>query len=398
MSWPADPLIDPANDDVSHSAQTTGQAELRLVREVPFVDLAGDYRLQRAEIDGAISRVLEQSDFVLGNAVSWFEEDFARYCEAEHAVGVDSGFAAIELILRGLGIGSGDEVITAANSFVASAFAISACGARPVLVDIDPNTYNLDPQQVAAAITPRTAAIMPVHLYGQPAEMEAIAAIATQHGLALIEDACQAHGARRRGRRVGSLGVAAAFSFFPSKNLGAYGDGGMVVTNDPGLADRLRQLRNVGSSIKYRHEVIGFNHRLDTLQAAILAVKLRHLDQDNDRRRVVADTYRHVLADLPVRLPVEAAFGEHVYHLYVVAVQERDMLAAHLQRCGVQTGIHYPIPIHLQPAYDQLGYRPGDFPVAEWAARSILSLPMYPRLSSDDIGYVGRSIHSFYTI
>jgi len=393
VSWPADPLEE-TSDDVSDSSHKP--ADLRLVREVPFVDLGGEYRLHRDEFDRAIGDVLERSDFVLGDAVDRFEDEFARYCETSYAVGVDSGFAAIELILRAMGIGRGDEVITAANSFVASAFAISACGARPVLVDVDPATYNLDPQQLEAAITPRTAAVLPVHLYGQPAEMGSIGAIASRHHLAVVEDACQAHGARYRGRRTGSLGRAAAFSFFPSKNLGAFGDGGMVVTNDETLAAGIRKLRNVGSTVKYRHEVLGFNHRLDTLQAAALAVKLRYLDADNDRRRMVAVAYERLLADLPLRLPMEASSGEHVYHLYVVALQDRDRLAAHLDRAGVRTGIHYPIPIHLQPAYHDLGYRVGDFPVSEWAAGSIVSLPMFPRLSPDDVGHVTRSIRNYY--
>ena len=364
--------------------------------KVPFVDLQAEYQIIQEEVNTAIAGVLSRSDFVLGKVVGDFEEAFANYCEAAYAVGVDSGFAALELILRAYNIGPGDEVITAANTFIATALAISSCGARPVLVDVEPDTYNLDPAQIEAAITPATRAIMPVHLYGQPANMDAILAVARRHGLRVIEDACQAHGARYKGQRTGTLGDAAAFSFYPSKNLGAYGDGGIVVTNDASVADQIRLLRNVGQAAKYHHQVKGYNHRLDTMQAAILCVKLPCLDKWNALRRQAAGHYERLLADLPVSTPTAVAGAEHVYHLYVIQVENRDALQAHLNDAGVATGIHYPIPIHLQPAYVELGYKRGDFPVTERGAERILSIPMYPGIGQEAILHTVRSIETFF--
>ena len=363
--------------------------------EVPFVDLQTEYQTFKEEIDAAVSGVLNRGDFVLGQTIADFEVAFADYCEAAHAVGVDSGFSALELIFRACEIGPGDEVITAANTFIATALAISSCGARPVLVDVDPITYNLDPTLVEAAITPKTRAIIPVHLYGQPADMEPLLTIARRNGLQIIEDACQAHGARYKGQRTGGLGDAAAFSFYPSKNLGAYGDGGMVVTNDATLADQIRLLRNVGQSIKYHHQVKGFNHRLDTIQAAVLCVKLPYLDAGNAWRRQAAAHYDRLLTDTPVPTPKAAASVEHVYHLYVIQVDDRDSLQAHLTESRIATGIHYPIPIHLQPAYKELGYKLGDFPVTEQLARRILSLPMYPGIEHEAIVHTVNSIKAF---
>ena len=363
---------------------------------IPFVDLQSEYHAIKEQIDTAISGVLSHSDFILGQTVSSFEGAFADYCEVSHAVGVDSGFSALELTLRAYGVGPGDEVITAANTFIATALAISNCGARPVLVDIDADSCNLDPDQLESAITSATKAILPVHLYGQPADMDPIMAIARQHGLYVIEDACQAHGARYKGRRTGSLGDAAAFSFYPSKNLGAYGDGGMVVTNDPAIAERVRLLRNLGQNAKYHHQIKGFNHRLDGLQAAVLCAKLPHLDAGNAARRQAAAQYTQLLSDLPVVTPTEASCAEHVYHLYVIQVDDREALQAHLSKAGVATGIHYPIPIHLQPAYEELGYGQGDFPVTERYARRILSLPMFPDITSAAITHTVTAIASFY--
>lgn len=363
---------------------------------VPFVDLQAEYQTIKGEIDTAIAGVLNRSDYVLGPAVKEFENAFADYCETDHAVGVDSGYSALELILKAYDIGPGDEVITAANTFIATALAISNCGARPVLVDIDPHTYNLDPAQLEAAITPATRAIIPVHLYGQPADMDPILTIARQHDLKVIEDACQAHGARYKGRRTGSLGDAAAFSFYPSKNLGAYGDGGMIVTSDTHVADQARLLRNLGQPAKYQHHIKGYNHRLDTMQAAILCVKLPHLDEGNAARRAAAVVYNRLLADLPVGRPHEAAWAEHVYHLYVIQVTDRNALLAHLNEAGVATGIHYPIPIHLQPAYAELKHKPGDFPVTEQCAGQILSLPMYPDISQEAVVHTVNSIRAFF--
>ena len=364
--------------------------------KVAFVDLQGEYQAIKEEIDKAITGVLSRSDYVLGQKVRDLEVAFAGYCEAASAVGVDSGFSALELILRAYDIGPGDEVITAANTFIASALAISNCGARPVLVDMEPDTYNLDPAKVAQAITPATRAIMPVHLYGQPADIDPILALARQHDLRVVEDACQAHGARYKGRRTGSLGDAAAFSFYPSKNLGAYGDGGMVVTSDEELAERVRLLRNLGQSIKYHHTIKGFNHRLDTLQAAVLCAKLPHLDGANASRREAAEQYNRELAGLPVVTPIERDWAEHVYHLYVIQVEERDALQAHLSEAGVATAIHYPIPIHMQSAYEELGYKQGDFPETERYAARILSLPMFPGITPEAISHTVNAIADFY--
>lgn len=363
---------------------------------VPFVNLRIEYESLKNDIDVAIAGVLERGDFVMGKSVHEFEAAFADYCEAAHAVGVDSGFSALELILRAYDIGPGDEVITVANTFIASALAISNCGARPVLVDAEVDTYNLDTTQLEAALTPATKAIMPVHLYGHPANMAPIRAVAEEHNLRVIEDACQAHGARYEGQRTGTLGDAAAFSFYPSKNLGAYGDGGMVVTNDPRIAERVRILRNLGQKTKYHHEVKGFNHRLDTMQAAILCAKLPALDAANAARRAIAGDYEDLLRDLPVETPSVASWTEAVFHLYVIQVDDRDALQRHLKGKGVATGIHYPIPIHLQPAYRDLGHREGDFPVAEQCAQRILSLPMHPAMNSSEIKYTADAIASFF--
>jgi dTDP-4-amino-4,6-dideoxygalactose transaminase len=368
-----------------------------LTRTVPFVDLHADYRALAEPIDAAIAGVLERSDFVLGGAVEEFEAAFAAYCDVGHAVGVDCGLSALELILKAYGIGPGDEVITAANTFIATAFAIDLCGARPVFVDIGPDTYNIDPDQIEAAITPATRAIIPVHLYGRPADMDAITSIARKHDLRVFEDACQAHGARYRGRRTGGLSDAAAFSFYPSKNLGAFGDAGMVVTDDPAIEERLRVLRNLGITSRHVHEFKGSNHRLDTFQAAILEAKLPHLDEANAARRTAAALYGQALTDLPVSLPSEAVDSDHVYHLYVIQVDDRDGLQRHLEREGVATGIHYPTPIHLQPAFRELGYSAGDFPVAESSARRILSLPMYPKIGPESVAYTADVVRSYLT-
>ena len=363
--------------------------------KIPFVDLQEQYQGIRDEITLAIADVLNHSDFVLGRAVNNFEESFAEYCEASYAVGVDSGYSALELILRAYGIGPGDEVITAANTFIATALAISNCGARPVLVDIDPETYNLDPNLLETAVSPATRAIIPVHLYGHPADMDPILAVARKHGLKVIEDAAQAHGARYKGRRAGSLGDAAAFSFYPGKNLGAYGDGGAVVTNDAALADQVRLLRNLGQRVKYHHLVKGYNRRLDTIQAAVLQVKLAYLDEWNASRRRAAAVYREMLADLPLITPRAARWAEPVYHLFVIRTQNRDAMSRYLQEGGIATGMHYPIPIHLQPAYKELGYGEGAFPVTEAYAQEILSLPMYPELTDGMIAIVAGQIEGF---
>jgi dTDP-4-amino-4,6-dideoxygalactose transaminase len=361
---------------------------------VPLLDLGAQYSSLKVEIDDAISRVLRTSDFILGAELDLFEAEFAAYCETKHCVGVDSGLSALELALRALDIGPGDEVITAANTFIATALAISNTGAEPVLVEVDPETSNIDPDAVRSVITTKTRAIVPVHLYGRPADMDRIGEIAAQYGLALVEDACQAHGARYKGKRVGSFGNAAAFSFYPGKNLGAYGDGGAVVTGDYALAERLRLMRNYGQKKKYVHVEKGFNRRLDTLQAAILRVKLRRLDEWNSKRRQYARCYAELLSGAPLVLPRQGSDEELVWHLYVVRSLKRDALKAHLESRGVMTGLHYPTPIHLQPAYAQAGYRKGDFPVCEQLANEILSLPMYAELTPDTLSRVTEAIMS----
>jgi dTDP-4-amino-4,6-dideoxygalactose transaminase len=363
--------------------------------QVPFVDLAAQYRTISAEITEAVSKVIRESDFILGREVGLFEEEFASFCEAKWAIGVDSGTSALELALRAYEIGPGDEVITAANSFIASALAISHAGATPVLADVGADTYTIDVAAVEKAITSRTKAIIPVHLYGHPADMDAIMQLAQRHGLAVIEDACQAHGARYKGKRAGSLGHAAAFSFYPGKNLGAYGDGGAVVTSDHAVAKRLEMLRNYGQKEKYQHMFRGYNRRLDTLQAAVLRIKLKHLEEWNEARRQHAKTYCRLLAQTGIVVPHVAAASDSVWHLYVIRIDQRDALKEHLATRGISVSIHYPIPIHLQPAYLDLGYRQGDFPVTEGCARHILSLPMYAELTPEIIGRVAETVGEF---
>jgi dTDP-4-amino-4,6-dideoxygalactose transaminase len=347
------------------------------------------------EIDAALARVIRDASFVLGEDVAKLESEFAAFCGAEHCVGVDSGSSALELALRACGIGPGDEVITVANTFVATVGAIVATRARPVLVDADPDTYEMNIEAVRRAITPATRAIIPVHLFGQPADIEPLVDLARHSEITVVEDACQAHGAEYRSRRVGSLGHVACFSFYPGKNLGAYGDGGALTTDDPTIAERLRMLRDYGQTRKYHHQVIGYNRRLDTLQAAVLRVKLPRLDAWNAKRVQHAHLYNALLADAPVVTPVTPEDRTHVYHLYVIRARDRDSLQSHLTNRGIATGIHYPIPIHLQEAYAYLGYHQGDFPVAEKYATEMLSLPMYPELADDQIRYVADAVCEF---
>ena len=362
--------------------------------KVPLVDLAAQQAAIRVELTEAAARVLSEAEFILGREVECFEEEFARYCACAHGIGVDSGTSALELALRAYGVGEGDEVIAPANTFIATALAISSTGASPVLVDIDPTTCLLDVARLEDAITRRTRAVIPVHLYGQPADMDPILDIAQRRGLVVIEDACQAHGARYKGRPVGSLGHAAAFSFYPSKNLGACGDGGMVTTNDDDIAKSLRMLRNYGQEKKYHHLIRGYNRRLDNLQAALLRVKLKYLNVWNQDRRDRADWYRDLLSDFVV-IPSVADYAEPVWHLYVIQVHDRNELQAYLGERGIGTGIHYPIPIHLQPAYRDLRYRRGDFPFTERACDRILSLPMYPELHPDAVDKVATAVGGF---
>ncbi|HOA23790.1 MAG TPA: DegT/DnrJ/EryC1/StrS family aminotransferase [Aggregatilineales bacterium] len=349
---------------------------------IPLVDLRAQYVTIKDEIDAAIARVLETTSFIGGNEVRGFEEAFARYQGVEHMVGVGSGTAALYLALAALGIGPGDEVITQANTFFATVEAIIQVGATPVLVDIDPRTYSIDPAQVEVAITPATRAIIPVHMYGQLAPMDRIMEIARRHGLKVIEDAAQAHGAEYRGRRAGQWGDAACFSFYPGKNLGAYGDGGAVGTNDAAIAERLRLLRNHGSEVKYRHEMVGVCERLDALQAAVLSVKLPYLDAWNEARRQKAAYYSAALAGTGIVTPAAHEGSTPVYHIYCVRVPgDRDSVLRALDERGIGAGVHYPTPVHLQPAMAGRGWAEGDFPHTEAAARSILSLPIYAELT-----------------
>ena len=360
--------------------------------KLPLADLRAQHASIAAEVQAAVARVMTDADFILGADVAAFEQEFARYCEAKECVGLDSGMSALELGMRAMGIGPGDEVITPAGSFIASSSAISFTGATPVWVDVDPHTYNIDPALIEAAITPRTKAIMVVHLYGQPADMDRVLEIGARHGLPVIEDACQAHGAHYKGRRAGSMGAFAAFSFYPSKNLGAYGDAGALTTGDAALAERVRMMRNYGQRAKYDHVYLAWNRRLDTMQAAVLRVKLRHLDDWNAARKTVASLYGELLSGTAVKLPRTGAGAEHVYHLFVIQVEERQRVQDELTARGISTGIHYPVPIHLQQAYRQRGFGPGSFPVTEAAAKRILSLPMYPELDEAAVRRVAGAL------
>ncbi|MFN2510488.1 MAG: DegT/DnrJ/EryC1/StrS family aminotransferase [Pyrinomonadaceae bacterium] len=362
---------------------------------IPFVDLKAQYLSIKDEIDAAIAAVLESCQFVLGEQVEAFESDFADYCQVSHAVGVNSGTSALHLALLAAGVQPGDEVITVGYTFVASVAAICYTGARPVLVDIDPRSCTMDPARVEAAITPRTKAIMPVHLYGTCADMDPILEIAHRHDLIVIEDAAQAHGAEYKGQRAGNIGNLACFSFYPGKNLGAYGEGGAVVTNDREYAEVVKRLRDHGQSQKYHHDEVGYNYRMEGMQGAVLGVKLRHLDDWNTARRQHAAAYRALLADTGLRLLEEIPYARSVYHIFPVFTTQRDHLVEHLKAQGVSTGIHYPIPVHLQSGYRDLGYKVGDFPHTEQACNEVLSLPMYAELSSEAVIEVSDAIRQF---
>jgi dTDP-4-amino-4,6-dideoxygalactose transaminase len=364
--------------------------------EVPFANLSAQYFNLKAEIDRAVEDVLTRGDFIMGRAVGEFEREFARYCQAGYGVGCGSGTAALHLALLACGIGRGDEVVTTPHTFIATTEAITQTGARSVFADIEEKTYTLDPKRVESCITPRTKAIIAVHLYGQCADMDALRALAGRYGLKLIEDAAQSHGATYRGKSAGTLGDVACFSFYPGKNLGAAGDAGMVVTDDEEMARKMRVLSNHGRNDKYVHFIEGYNYRLDTLQAAILQVKLPHLERWNGTRKKIAALYRDRLADLPLILPHERERGSHVYHLYVVRSERRDALRDFLAQRGIATGIHYPIPLHLQEAYQYLGYRHGDFPVTEKVAAEIFSLPIFPEMTEAEAERVAASIRAFF--
>ena len=364
---------------------------------LPLVDLKRQYESIKDEIESTVSEVMQGAQFILGENVELFENEFARYCEVKYAVGVASGTDALTLSLNALEIGDGAEVITVPNTFIATVDAISRSGAKPVFVDIDPETYNIDVCEIEEKITDKTKAIIPVHLYGQSADMEPIVKLARKYEFKVIEDACQAHGAEYNGRKTGSLGDTGCFSFYPAKNLGAYGDGGMIVTNDREIAGKIAMLRNYGQSRKYYHDFVGYNSRLDEIQAAILRVKLKYLDSWNDSRHHSARLYSELLKEVPqVTTPTEAEGHSHVYHLYVIRCRDRDELQSYLNSKGIATGIHYPIPIHRQQAYRQLGYSKGSFPITEEYATEILSLPMFPEMKAEEIEYVCQSIREFY--
>jgi len=362
---------------------------------IPLVDLQAQYATIRDEVGPAIQRVLDSCEFSLGSEVAAFEVEFASYCGASHGIGVNSGTSALHLALLAAGVQPGDEVITVPFTFVATVSAIQNSGATPVFVDIEPHSFTMDVTQLAAAITPRTRAIIPVHLYGHPANMDAIVALAKHAGIVVIEDAAQAHGAEYRGRRVGNLGDMACFSFYPSKNLGAYGEGGMVVTSDPGYARTIRLLRDWGAEQKYQHVMKGYNFRLDGLQGAVLRVKLRHLDAWTTARRHAAAHYRQLLTPLGVSIPECAPGVAHAYHIYAIRSRVRAALQASLLDAGVHTGVHYPTPVHLLPAYAELGGKPGQFPQSERASREVLSLPMYPELTAQQREFVAGAIGAF---
>jgi dTDP-4-amino-4,6-dideoxygalactose transaminase len=356
------------------------------------MDLKSQYLLLREEVLAAFDGLSKKAEFILGEEVAHFEREFAAYCGVKHCVAVNSGTSALHLALLGCRIGPGDEVITSPNSFIATAEAISYTGARPAFVDINPQTANLDPAGVEKAITSKTRAIMPVHLYGLAADMNPILEIAAKHQLAIIEDACQAHGARDEGKRVGGIGKAGAFSFYPVKNLGAYGEGGALTTNDDNLAATARRLRSHGESRRYYHDEIGYNYRMDGFQSAVLRIKLRRLDAWNARRSELAEIYRRHLAGARLEVQDAGKPGERVYHLFVVYVEDRDGVRKKLEERGVQTAIHYPLPIHLQKPYQALGYERGDFPRAEAACARVLSMPLYPELTDEQAIYAARTL------
>jgi len=366
------------------------------MKRIPLVDLKAGFETIRAEVLSALDSVFSEMNLYLGPNVQAFEKEFAAYCGTRFAIGVGSGTEALHFALLACGIKDGDEVITSPHTFFATVEAIIHARAVPVFVDIEPETFNINPSLIEQKITKKTKAIIPVHMYGQSADMSPLLEIAKRYGLAVIEDSCQSHGALYRGMRCGSIGDAGCFSFYFTKNLGAYGEGGMVVTNSPEIAETIRLLRNHGHKSKYEHSRIGFNSRLDELQAAILKIKLKYLDSYNYRRRAIAASYNKLLQDMPLVPPIEAEGRRHVFHLYVIRTKKRDALQDYLEKAGIGTGIHYKNPVHLQAAVRGYGYKKGDFPVTESICNEILSLPIYPELSHSDIDYITEKIREFY--
>jgi dTDP-4-amino-4,6-dideoxygalactose transaminase len=367
-----------------------------MTEAIPYLDLPAQLRSIRGEIDAAIGRTLDQCSFCLGPDVTRFEQDFAAFCGAKECVGFNSGTSALHVAMLLLNIGPGDEVITTPFTFVATSWAISYVGAKPVYVDIEDDTFNLDPGLIERAITPRTKAVMPVHLYGLPANLDPMLEICRKHKLPLVEDAAQAHGGRYRGRTVGTFGSMSCFSFYPGKNLGAYGEGGALVTNDPALAARARSLREHGATRRYYHDEVGYNYRMEGIQGAVLGVKLKYLEEWTRERRRVAARYHELLQGTPLQLPCEPDYAESAWHLYVVRHPRRDELKQHLEANQVGCALHYPVPLHLQKCYENLGGKPGQFPVAEKAARECLSLPIYPEMSEVRIRRVADVVRGFF--
>jgi dTDP-4-amino-4,6-dideoxygalactose transaminase len=364
-------------------------------QQVPFLDLKAQALKVGAEIKEVIDEIIDNATYILGPAVDRFEKEFATYCEVKYAVCCNSGTSALHLALRALNIGPGDEIITVSHTFIATSWAISYCGAKPVFIDIDPATRAIDSSQIEQKITPRTKAIIPVHIYGHPADMDPIISIADRYGLFVVEDAAQAHGARYKGKRIGSFGTSGCFSFYPGKNIGAYGEGGAVVTNDKPLAEMIRILRNHGQAERFFHETIGYNYRMDGIQGAVLGIKLKYLDQWNAKRRELAALYHELLSDVDsIILPVAAEWAEPVFHLYVIQDPDRDDLARLLAEKGISTGLHYPIPIHLQKAYTHLNMPRGSLPVTEQVASTCLSLPIFPEMTSEMVYQVCEAVKS----
>ncbi len=364
---------------------------------IPFLDLKAQYNSIKDEVNAAIQNVLDNTAYILGKPVAEFEKAFAEAHQSKHCYGVSSGTDGNHLVLWALGVKAGDEVIIPADTFIATAWGATLCGATPVFVDVDPESYNLDPKKVEAAITPRTKAIVAVHLYGQTSDMDPLREIAKKHNILLVEDCAQSHLAEYKGRKAGSLSDAASFSFYPGKNLGAYGEAGAVTTNDDDLGLLFKKIREHGSVKKYYHEVFGHNYRMEGIQGAVLGVKLKYLNSWTENRRRVAAKYNELLKGVAqIKLPKEMAYGKHVYHLFVIQAQNRDELQTYLNNNGVSTGLHYPVPLHMQECFQHLGYKKGDFPVTEQLADNCLSLPMFPEMTDEQISYVAETLISFY--